>query len=138
MKKEAQFSLEDLCKATGLPQRTVRYYIQTGLIERPEGAGRGAFYGQRHLDQLLLVVACQRKGMSLDAIREFAMTAKTPRDAQPASRPGGSVEVWSHLLIEDGVELHIEPGRAGLSPEQVRALFKQVLGLYERISREKK
>ena len=138
MKTEAQFSLEDLCKATALPQRTVRYYIQTGLIDRPDGAGRGAFYSQRHLDQLLAVVACQRKGMSLDEIREFATKGGASRAVKAAPRTAGSVEVWSHLVIEDGVELHIEPGRAGLSPEQVRALFKQVLGLYERISREKK
>ena len=138
MKNEPQFTLQDLCKATGLPQRTVRYYIQTGLIERPEGAGRGAFYTQRHLDQLLLVVASQRKGLSLDAIREFATQVPTAKAGASVPRVHGSVEVWSHLLIADGVELNVEPGRAGLSPERVRALFKQVLGLYEKVSREKR
>ncbi len=33
----------------------------------------------------------------------------------------GAVEVWSHMHVGDGIELHIEPRRAGLSPEQVRA-----------------
>lgn len=138
MKNISRFSLEDLCRSAGLPQRTVRYYIQTGLIERPEGGGRGAFYTQRHLDQLLLVVTCQRKGMSLDAIREFATRAEPSRHAPAAPRVAGGVEVWSHLYVEDGVELHIEPARAGLSPEQVRKLFKEVLALYERTKREKK
>lgn len=138
MNNAARLTLEDLCKATGLPQRTVRFYIQTGLVDRPEGAGRGAFYTQRHLDQLLLVVASQRKGLSLDAIREFATQPGAAPAAPASSRVHGSVEVWSHLLIADGVELHIEPGRAGLSPEQVRALFKQVLGLYEKTRREKR
>jgi DNA-binding transcriptional MerR regulator len=138
MNKETHYSLDDLCKASGLPVRTVRYYIQSGLVERPEGGGRGAFYTQRHLDQLLLVLACQRKGMSLDAIREFATRAEPARSAPPAPRVSGGVEVWTHLYIQEGVELHIEPGRAGLTPEQVRALFRETLALYERIKRDKK
>ena len=28
----------------------------------------------------------------------------------------GSVEVWSRLVVDDGVEVAIEPGRAGLGP----------------------
>jgi hypothetical protein len=32
--------------------------------------------------------------------------------------------------LADGLELHVEPTRAGLSPEQLRALVKQVLALY--------
>lgn len=138
MKNDATFSLDDLCKKTGLPVRTVRYYIQMGLIDRPEGGGRGAFYAQRHLDQLLVVLNLQRKGMSLEAIREFASRAEPARAAAAAPRMAGGVEVWTHLNVEDGVELHIEPGRAGLSPEQVRSLFAEVLALYERVKREKK
>ena len=138
MNADAHFSLEDLCTRSGLPVRTVRYYIQVGLVEPPEGRGRGAFYTRRHLDQLLVVLNLQRKGMSLEAIREFATRAESAQVARVAPRVPGGVEVWTHLNVEDGVELHIEPGRAGLSPEQVRSLFGEVLALYERIKREKK
>jgi hypothetical protein len=41
--------------------------------------------------------------------------------------------VWSHLVLADGVELHVEPGRAGLSPEQVRKFFREAQGLLERV-----
>jgi hypothetical protein len=40
------------------------------------------------------------------------------------------VEVWSHLVVADGLEVTIEPGRAGLTPEQVRAFFGGVQALY--------
>jgi hypothetical protein len=40
------------------------------------------------------------------------------------------VEVWSHLVVADGVELVLEPGRAALSPEQVRAFFRAVTTAY--------
>jgi hypothetical protein len=46
------------------------------------------------------------------------------------------VEIWSHLYINDGVELHIEPNRAGLNPEQVQALFKGVTNSYGTIKKE--
>jgi len=137
MLNERTFTLDELCTAAGLPQRTVRYYIQLGLVDRPEGAGRGAHYLQRHLDQLLWVVASQRKGLALDTIAELA-NQPANKVASVPSRTSGSVEVWSHLFIEEGVELSIEPARAGLSPEQVRALFRGVMELYERIKVEKK
>lgn len=46
--------------------------------------------------------------------------------AAPAPRRPGTVEVWSHLVVADGVEMTVEPGRAGLAPEQVRALLRGV------------
>jgi DNA-binding transcriptional MerR regulator len=131
------YSLEDLCVAAGVPQRTVRYYIQLGLVDRPEGAGRGAHYLQRHLDQLLWVIAGQRKGLSLERIAELA-PRPAAKEAPPSPRAPGSVEVWSRLFIGEGIELQIEPGRAGLTPEQVRALFRGVVELCERIKVERK
>jgi hypothetical protein len=51
-------------------------------------------------------------------------------------RNRGSVEVWSHLYIDEGVELHIEPRYSGLSPEQVRAMFRAVMNQYEIIAKK--
>lgn len=137
MLNERAYTLDELCTTSGLPQRTVRYYIQLGLVDRPEGAGRGAHYLQRHLDQLLWVVASQRKGLSLETIAELARPSNRKTRPAPARAPG-SVEVWSRLFIDEGIELAVEPSRAGLSPEQTRALFRGVLELYERIKVEKK
>ena len=39
----------------------------------------------------------------------------------------------SHLYVGDGIELHIEPGRAGLSPEQVGSLFQEFMKLANKI-----
>jgi hypothetical protein len=38
--------------------------------------------------------------------------------------------------VADGVELSLEPGRAALSPGQVRALFRAVLDAYNTIAKE--
>ena len=47
------YSLQELATLVELPERTVRYYIQLGLVDRPEGETRAARYGERHLEQLL-------------------------------------------------------------------------------------
>lgn len=134
MNDEILLSLEDLAQRTALPLRTVRYYIQLGLVDRPEGVGRGARYGRHHLEQLLLVQSMQRRGLSLEQIGEFVRrdVVATP-PALP--RAPGDVEMWSRLFVQDGVELHVEPGRAGLSPEQARALYRGVVELLEHVRR---
>ena len=115
-----------------LPRRTVRYYIQTGLVDRPQGVGKGAYYTQRHVEQLLQVRKWQLAGLSLQRIGELLrQPAEGP--LPPTPRRPGTVEVWSHLVVADGVELTVEPGRAGLGPEQVRALFRVVTQAYRQL-----
>lgn len=123
------FSLDEVAALAELPRRTVRYYIQSGLIDRPEGVGKGAYYTRRHVEQLLSVRKWQLAGLSLERIGELL---RKPDDGlvPPAPRRAGTVEVWSHLVVAEGVELTLEPGRAGLTPEQVRAFFRAVTQTY--------
>ena len=44
--------LAELAEKAGLPGRTIRFYIARGLLPGPLKAGRGAAYGQEHLDRL--------------------------------------------------------------------------------------
>lgn len=118
------FTLEELCTLTALTRRTVRYYIQLGLVDRPQGETRAARYSQSHLEQLLLVKKWSAEGLSLDRIRELQEAASEPAVPHAPRRPG-SVEVWSHLLLDHGVELKVHPQTAGLSPEQLRELLKR-------------
>jgi DNA-binding transcriptional MerR regulator len=132
MNTDQTFALDELSTLADLPRRTVRYYIQIGLVDRPEGAARGAFYTRRHLEQLLLVRKWQLAGLSLERIAELVRQPESG-PLPPAPRRAGTVEVWSHLVVAEGIELTVEPGRAGLSPEQVRALFRAVTEAHTRI-----
>jgi DNA-binding transcriptional MerR regulator len=136
--KDAQvtrtFTLDELCTLVDLPKRTVRYYIQLGLVDRPEGETRAARYGPRHVEQLLQIRKWTEAGVSLERIGELLSGEAPP--VPPRPRAPGTVEVWSHLVIADGVELALEPTRAGLSPEGARALFNGVLALYQSIQRK--
>lgn len=127
--EERRFSLDELCTLADTPRRTVRYYIQQGLLARPEGQRRGAYYTREHLEQLLFIARWQREGLSLERIGELLQGGDAPSELSPRSRPG-SIEVWSHLTLGPGVELQVEPGQAGLSPEHVRQLFHEVLSVY--------
>lgn len=126
-----RYSLDELATLAGVVPRTVRYYIAQGLIDRPEGEKRGAHYVRRHLEQLLLVRRWTDAGLSLDRVRE--LLAGAPQDPPPRAAAPGSVEVWSRLTVADGLEVHVEPGRAGLSPQQTRSLLRGMTELYRQL-----
>jgi len=51
--------------------RTIRYYTTLGLLDRPAAMqGRTAFYGLRHLLQLVAIKHLQARGLSLAAVQE--------------------------------------------------------------------
>ena len=124
-------TLDELCALTQTPKRTVRYYIQMGLLDRPVGETRAARYGEEHLRRLLQIKQLGAAGFSLERIRERLDVGTSAQDAY--ARPSGTIEQWTTLVIDDGVELGIDPDRAAISPAQVRALFREVLTLYARI-----
>lgn len=130
------YSLNEVATLAGISGRTVRYYIELGLVDRPDGETRAATYGPRHLERLTQIRKWQEAGLSLDEIRDAIEQGLRPTMAARRASPPGSVEVWSRLTVADGVELSIEPGRAGLKSEDVRALFRQVMRAYETIRKE--
>ena len=136
--QDKRFTIEELCLLVEMNKRKVRYYIQKGLVSRPEGTGKGAYYSLEHVEQLLAIRKWKDAGLSLERIQEILAAEKDAYQSEkplppPRIKKQGSVEVWSHLYIDDGVELHIEPGKAGMSPEQVRSLFREVLIKYQDI-----
>lgn len=144
MKNEnKKFTLDDLCTLVEMDRRKIRFYMQKGLVDRPEGSGKGAYYTHGHLEQLLAIRKWKTAGLSLERILELKGSQATDGGAgkplpPPRQKRPGDVEVWSHLHISDGVELHIEPQRSGLRPEQVRVLFKVVMEQYATLQSKEK
>ncbi|MDF9392971.1 MULTISPECIES: helix-turn-helix domain-containing protein [Methylococcus] len=136
MNNDSRYSIDELAALAELPRRTVRYYVQQGLLDRPVGEKRAAYYTNRHLEQLLTIRKWQHAGLSLERIREILAGSGEAGLPPPRPRGPGTVEVWSHLVVADGLEVTLEPSRAGLSPEQVRAFFRGVNALYEQTRQE--
>jgi DNA-binding transcriptional MerR regulator len=63
-----QYTIEELSELTGFTRRTIRYYIQEGLIPPPAGRGRGGFYNDSHVGKLLQIKALQERGLNLATI----------------------------------------------------------------------
>lgn len=103
--------------------RAVRFYVASGLLDRPEGAGTAATYNYRHFLQLLAIKIRQREGATLETIkkemREFAGDALERRVASSLAPALGSgadtaqkhdddaVPVWRRMTVADGIELHV-------------------------------
>ena len=132
-----RFSLDELCALADTPRRTVRYYIQQGLLARPQGAKRGAYYTGNHLQRLLAIRKWQRAGLSLERIKELVSGTAEGEDLPPERpRRVGDVAVRSHILLHPGVEIVIDPAQAGLTPEEIRLLARQVAALVDRLKEE--
>ena len=101
-----RYSVGELAEIGGVSRRTIRYYVQEGLLPAPFGVGRGDHYGRVHLDRLLQIKALQEAGRSLDEIRQAIGEGSAPGAAvmPPAPIPR---EVWRRLTVAPGVERHV-------------------------------
>ena len=135
---DQRFAIDELCALVDLPRRTVRYYVQEGLVDRPVGAKRGAYYTRRHLEQLMAIRAWRRAGVSLERIREQAAESGAGASAPPPPRrrQSGDVALHTHVTLAPGVELVIDPRQAGLSAEAMRALVRRVTAVVHPPSEE--
>ena len=86
-----RFGLDELGKRSGLPPRTIRYYVSEGLVPAPVRKGPASYYREDHLNRLLLIRKYQAEGLPLDLIRR-RLSRLGVRDAQEEAlggRPGG-------------------------------------------------
>jgi DNA-binding transcriptional MerR regulator len=127
---DTTFTLNQLSALTDLSLRTVRYYIQLGLVDRHEGDRKHARYTQRHLDQLLQVRVMADQGIPLERIKHQIHGTTPP---PPPPKAAGDIAVISKVYVAPGVELHLEPQAAGLSPEKLRQFVRTVLSNWEEI-----
>ena len=131
---DRRYSADELTTLAGVPHRTLRYYIQLGLVDRPIGETRAAYYTWQHLRQLLEVRRLTEQGFSLERVQEL-LEGRAEPPAAAAAPQAGSITVQSHIHLGPGVELVIEPERAGLSPTQLRRFARETLAVYARIAR---
>jgi DNA-binding transcriptional MerR regulator len=81
------YDLTELSDAAGVTPRTVRYYVQQGLLPSPGTRGPGTRYDRAHLDRLQLIRRLQREHLPLAEIRRRLETLDDGgvRDALAAS-----------------------------------------------------
>ena len=102
---ELRYAIRDLAHLADVSRRTIRYYVQEGLIPPPLGGGRGSHYSQAHLDQLVEVKGLRAAGRSLDEIR--ATLRGTTRRVAAAEETLPERSVWRRLQLAPGIEIHV-------------------------------
>lgn len=128
MASEPRYGIEELSDLGGVSRRTVRFYVQEGLLPAPLGLGRGRHYGPEHLDTLLHVKEMQEQGLTLPVIRGRLAGAK----AKPAAVPRPERSSYVRLELLPGLELHVAgdlrlppPGRLAELSEWCRQWFRR-------------
>ncbi|RKG91662.1 MerR family transcriptional regulator [Corallococcus sp. CA053C] len=148
-KTQTEWKLTTLAEAVGVSPRTVRYYVQRGLLPAPPFKGPDTVYGEEHLVRLKAIRVLQARFLPLDAIQvellrlspeELRRLAETPvlpaplpeaPSPQAARLPGKdpTVEVarYQRWLLAPGLELHVSEQ----AEAKVRALAERVRALIE-------
>lgn len=90
-------------------RRTIRYFVQEGLLQEPYGLGRGKHYGAEHLQRLRDIRELQKKGLSLSEVRDRLARPSRAASATRASGPAvpASSSPWTRVELLPGVELHV-------------------------------
>ena len=144
-----EYTLSDLESGSGYKARTIRSYIEKGLLPHPSSYGRTASYGREHLLRLLaLRTLREEQGMSLEEARQELLSlseAKLETLAEDAlrmplfgSEPASEdfmrtlEQVQGCLVVEDEDEPRPNHGwRTHLSPDETP--LARVLRLLEEV-----
>lgn len=114
----SEFTIGELADRANVSRRTVRYYVQRGLIDPPVGRGRGSAYTTKHLDQIQRVLRLQRTGLQLDSISELEVGA-APQNRSALPPPASLV---LRIQIRDGVTLELPAGENQPTDDAIREL----------------
>lgn len=145
----AEYTIEQLEDLTGFARRTIRYYIQQGLVEAPFGARKTPRYTERHVEQLLLIRKYKEAGLNLSRIASLLQTqgvlgehlphadASSEPSSKPSSQPSskhspqgnaaGDISFVSRIHIADGVSLDVDSARCNLTQHQLRDLANSIV-----------
>jgi DNA-binding transcriptional MerR regulator len=140
------YSLSDLAKATGIEPRTIRSYIERGLLSGAQARGRAATYSKEHLSRLFAISYLRRarpsislseirvvlQGLNPEQIHAFAdgsITAATLPNDEPLPLPA---DVESSAADEDEIRRTINWERSAAKltgAERLVSLLREVSGL---------
>jgi DNA-binding transcriptional MerR regulator len=109
------FDLNELSAAAGVTPRTIRYYVQQGLIPSPGTRGPGTRYDRAQLERLQLIRRLQRQHLPLAEIRRRleALDDEGVREALGASpeqtTESSALEYVRDLLTRQSARMIAEP-----------------------------
>jgi DNA-binding transcriptional MerR regulator len=67
--EQISYSMKELCRAAGVTERTVRFYIQEGLLPSPQGSRSASRYGYEHWLRLEIILKLKENYLPLREIK---------------------------------------------------------------------
>ena len=147
--KLVELKLDELAQRAGIPARTVRYYVQRGLLPPPTFRGKDSSYGATHLLRLKVLKVLQAAFYPLEEIKSVlaskddaalqlllaspptapAALSEPPSLETPAAKRSRShfpvEERWRRIVLRPGVELLVREGA------DCDAEVRRVIGIFE-------
>ncbi len=127
------YNIKTLKKMTGVEPRTIRYYIQRGLLQKPEGGGRGHYYTDAHLERIKTIRRLSKQGVPLEKMREFfsgveMVVEEPPKDfnLQPFVLQVKE-DQWKRVRIGPDVEVSFRAG--AVSEEEERTIKNFIISI---------
>lgn len=108
-------TLSELADASGLPTRTIRFYIARGLVSGPAKSGRDADYTSAHLERIERIKKLQAEGRTLGEIGRLF-----DGNSEKAAAP--DPQAWWQYPISDRVQVWVKAGTNPWLTKQLRAL----------------
>ena len=132
MPEPYRYTIADLVEDTGLPARTVRYYIQQGLLPPAHGRGPAATYDPSHLMRLKAIEALKRQRMQLSEIRERLLNLSDEGIAGLLDlevEPAPLEDLWRRVELHPDLELLIRVRPGARRDERLDAFARRVARL---------
>jgi len=152
-------TLAELADRTGVSERTIRYYIQFGLLPAPEGAGPKTRYSRNHLGRLRLIRMLQDRHLPLSEIRKVlaqhsdqeiekmaeepaarsrssgraAMSAQFRLSREALEQRSAAQEArshWERISIAPDIELHVRRPLSKPDNRRLEELLKRIRELF--------
>jgi DNA-binding transcriptional MerR regulator len=128
--KNQTYTIEQLCELTGFSRRTIRYYVQEGIIAPPAGRGRGGFYYDSHLAILMKIKELQGSGFRLAEIRGLLEADKEPETH--LNRISSGREVMARYQLMPGVELLVDRSVEEAEQKKIQAIVRMARSILEK------
>lgn len=107
---DAIYAIDELADRAGVSRRTVRYYVQRGLLPAPTGVGRGKHYTDAHLARLVRIRELQEEGVALADIAA-RLDGQAPAAAPRAEGGLPRQSTWTRIALSRDVELMVRGRR---------------------------
>lgn len=125
-----RYEIAELEEETGIPARTIRYYISRGLLAPAYGRGPSATYDLGHLLRLRLITRYKQERRPLDEIRErLGEMSDADVEAALGMQVAPPTDTWRRIMLHRDIELHVRNPPAGADNGPFNDAVELIVGL---------